>query len=59
MIIWFKLAELIVNIGGIAALVELIATAKSARVPGIMAIGYIAGHSDQLALAVIESQVRH
>ncbi|XP_033211531.1 sperm-associated antigen 6-like [Belonocnema kinseyi] len=52
----FELAELIVNTGGIAALVELIATAKSARVPGLMAIGYIAGHSDQLALAVIESQ---
>ena len=53
-----KLAELIVNTGGLGALVELIATAKFARVPGIMTIGYIAGHSDLLALAVIKAQVR-
>lgn len=49
---------MIVNSGGIAALIELIGTTKSARVPGIMALGYIAGHSDQLALAIIDSQVR-
>ncbi|XP_051173762.1 sperm-associated antigen 6-like isoform X3 [Leptopilina boulardi] len=51
-----ELAEMIVNAGGIAALIELIGTTKSARVPAIMALGYIAGYSDQLALAVIDSQ---
>ncbi|XP_017884671.1 sperm-associated antigen 6-like isoform X3 [Ceratina calcarata] len=54
-----EMAQLIVNIGGIGALVELICTAKlTARLPAIMAIGYIAGHSDQLAVAVIGSKVR-
>ncbi|XP_051173765.1 sperm-associated antigen 6-like isoform X5 [Leptopilina boulardi] len=52
-----ELAEMIVNAGGIAALIELIGTTKSARVPAIMALGYIAGYSDQLALAVIDSQI--
>lgn len=52
------MAQLIVNIGGIGALVELINTSKSAvRLPAIMALGYIAGHSDQLAIAVIGSSV--
>ncbi|XP_017884668.1 sperm-associated antigen 6-like isoform X2 [Ceratina calcarata] len=52
-----EMAQLIVNIGGIGALVELICTAKlTARLPAIMAIGYIAGHSDQLAVAVIGSK---
>ncbi|XP_043470040.1 sperm-associated antigen 6-like isoform X2 [Leptopilina heterotoma] len=52
----FELSKMIVNSGGIAALIELIGRTKSARVPGIMALGYIAGHSDQLALAIIDSQ---
>ncbi|XP_054008035.1 sperm-associated antigen 6-like isoform X2 [Hylaeus anthracinus] len=52
-----KMAQLIVNIGGIGALVELIDTSKqTVRLPAIMAIGYIAGHSDQLAIAVIGSK---
>ncbi|XP_006624170.1 sperm-associated antigen 6-like isoform X2 [Apis dorsata] len=52
-----KMAQLIVNIGGIGALVELFSTSKlTVRLPAIMAIGYIAGHSDQLAIAVIGSK---
>ncbi|XP_053988923.1 sperm-associated antigen 6-like isoform X1 [Hylaeus volcanicus] len=52
-----EMAQLIVNIGGIGALVELIDTSKqTVRLPAIMAIGYIAGHSDQLAIAVIGSK---
>lgn len=52
------MAQLIVNIGGIGALVELFSTSKlTVRLPAIMAIGYIAGHSDQLAIAVIGSKV--
>ncbi|KZC11851.1 PREDICTED: sperm-associated antigen 6 [Dufourea novaeangliae] len=51
-----EMAQLIVNIGGLGALVELINTSKlTAKLPAIMAIGYIAGHSDQLAIAVIGS----
>ncbi|XP_067213594.1 sperm-associated antigen 6-like [Linepithema humile] len=52
-----ELAQLVVNNGGIAALIELISASKSAsRLPAIMALGYIAGHCDQLALAVIGSK---
>ncbi|XP_076680034.1 sperm-associated antigen 6 isoform X2 [Andrena cerasifolii] len=51
-----EMAQLIVNIGGIGALVELINTSKlTVRLPAVMALGYIAGHSDQLAIAVIGS----
>lgn len=47
------------NSGGIAALIELINISQSAaRLPAIMALGYIAGHSDQLAVAIIGSKVR-
>ncbi|KYQ54676.1 Sperm-associated antigen 6 [Trachymyrmex zeteki] len=51
------LAQLVVNSGGIAALIELIGISKSAtRLPAIMTLGYIAGHSDQLAVAIIRSE---
>ncbi|KAK2575669.1 hypothetical protein KPH14_012063 [Odynerus spinipes] len=51
-----ELAQLIVNMGGIGAFMELISTPNVAhRLPGIMALGYIAGHSDQFAMAVIGS----
>ncbi|XP_017767186.1 PREDICTED: sperm-associated antigen 6-like [Eufriesea mexicana] len=52
-----EMAQLTVNIGGIGALLELISTAKlTVRLPAIMAIGYIAGYSDQLAIAIIGSK---
>ncbi|XP_076627734.1 sperm-associated antigen 6 [Colletes latitarsis] len=52
-----EMAQLIVNIGGIGALVELINISKlPVKLPAIMTIGYIAGHSDQLAIAVIGSK---
>lgn len=58
MCIFYQLAQLATNIGGIAALIEFINVSKSAtRLPAIMALGYIAGHSDQLAVAVIGSKV--
>ncbi|XP_076756988.1 sperm-associated antigen 6 isoform X2 [Xylocopa sonorina] len=51
-----EMAQLIVNIGGTGALIELISTSKlTVRLPAIMAIGYIAGHSNQLAIAVVGS----
>jgi 3-methyladenine DNA glycosylase AlkD len=52
-----ELAKLIVNAGGAAALVEYVAESKgAARLPGIMALGYIAAFSETLALAVIVSK---
>lgn len=54
----FQLAQLVVNTGGCGPLVELLGeTAGGARVPACMALGFIAGQSDQLAMAVIESKV--
>lgn len=47
------------NTGGCGPLVELLAeTAGGSRVPACMALGYIAGQSDQLAMAVIEAKVQ-
>ncbi|XP_014472236.1 PREDICTED: sperm-associated antigen 6-like [Dinoponera quadriceps] len=52
-----ELAQLVANFGGIATLVQLISTSRStARLSAITALGYIAGHSDQLAMAVIGSK---
>eukprot|EP00768_Dysnectes_brevis_P003536 gnl/Dysnectes_brevis/2518_a3018_793.p1 GENE.gnl/Dysnectes_brevis/2518_a3018_793~~gnl/Dysnectes_brevis/2518_a3018_793.p1 ORF type:complete len:503 (+),score=188.64 gnl/Dysnectes_brevis/2518_a3018_793:46-1554(+) len=49
-----ELAQLVVNAGGIGALVEFIATSRgSARLPGIMALGFISAFSETLALSVI------
>lgn len=48
-----------VNTGGCGPLVELLTeNAGAARVPACMALGYIAGQSDQLAMAVIEAKVQ-
>ena len=46
------------NSGGIGALVQLIDQSKisTTLLPAIMGLGYIAGHSDQLAIAVIGSK---
>ncbi|XP_057321383.1 sperm-associated antigen 6-like [Microplitis mediator] len=53
-----ELAQLVVNTGGIASLIEFICTTSksSTKLPGIMALGYISGHSDQMAIAIIGSQ---
>lgn len=52
-----ELAKLIVNAGGAAALVDYAKEAKgNARLPGIMALGYISAFSETLALAVIVSK---
>lgn len=46
------------NTGGCGPLVELLAESTGgARVPACMALGFIAGQSDQLAMAVVESKV--
>lgn len=46
------------NTGGCGPLVELLSESSGGlRVPACMALGFIAGQSDQLAMAVIESKV--
>lgn len=49
----FELAQLIVNQGGIAALLQTLD--DNSKLSAYAAIGYIAGHSEQLALVVAKS----
>lgn len=52
-----ELAQLIVNAGGHGALIDYVNESRgNARLPGIMALGYIAAFSETLALAVIVAQ---
>merc|ERR1711934_458708 len=52
-----ELAKLIVNSGGAAALVDYVSEAQgNGKLPGIMAIGYIAAFSETLVLAIIVSK---
>ncbi|XP_041041065.1 sperm-associated antigen 6 isoform X2 [Carcharodon carcharias] len=52
-----KLSQLIVNTGGVAAVIDYIGESKSnVRLPGIMMLGYVAAHSENLAMAVIVSK---
>merc|ERR1712146_794155 len=51
------LAQLIVNAGGVGALVDYVTEARgNARLPGVMTLGYISAFSETLALAVIVSK---
>lgn len=55
---YFQLSQLIVNAGGIAAVIDCIGNCKgNVRLPGIMMLGYVAAHSENLAMAVIISKV--
>ena len=55
----FQLAQLIVNAGGIAAVINYISdTQGNVRLPGVMMLGYVGAHSENLAMAVIVSKVR-
>lgn len=52
-----EMAKLIVNAGGAAALVDYVLNSSgNSRLPGIMALGYIASFSETLALAIIVSK---
>ena len=54
-----QLAQLIVNAGGVAAVVDYLGeTRGNVRLPGVMMVGYVAAHSENLAMAVIVSKVR-
>ena len=53
-----ELCQLILNAGGVAALIDYLGNTRgNVRLPGIMALGYIAAHSETLAMAVIVSRV--
>ena len=46
------------NAGGVAAVVDYVGESKgTVRLPGIMMLGYVAAHSENLAMAVIVSKV--
>jgi 3-methyladenine DNA glycosylase AlkD len=52
-----ELAKLIVNSGGAAALIDYISSTQgSGKLPGIMAVGFIAAFSETLALSIIVSK---
>lgn len=53
-----QLAQLIVNAGGVAAVVDYIGKSLgNVRLPGVMMLGYVAAHSENLSMAVITSKV--
>lgn len=53
-----QFSQLVANSGGIEFLIEMLMTKKCLiSLPAITALGYIAGHSDQLAWTVIEMKV--
>eukprot|EP00792_Barthelona_sp_PAP020_P007241 TRINITY_DN3130_c0_g1_i2.p1 TRINITY_DN3130_c0_g1~~TRINITY_DN3130_c0_g1_i2.p1 ORF type:complete len:504 (+),score=155.02 TRINITY_DN3130_c0_g1_i2:1431-2942(+) len=53
-----ELAQMVINHGGAVALVEYInETNGHARLPGIMAVGYIAAFSETLALSLITANI--
>lgn len=55
---YLKLSQLIVNAGGVAAVVDYIGeTRGNIRLPGVMMLGYVAAHAENLAMAVIVSKV--
>lgn len=46
------------NAGGVAAVVDYVGETKgNVRLPGVMMLGYVAAHSENLAMAVIVSKV--
>ena len=52
-----ELSQLIVNAGGVAAVVDYVGNSKgNIRLPGIMMLGYVGAHSENLATAVIVSR---
>lgn len=54
----FQLSQVIVNCGGLAAVIDsLVHCRGNERLPGIMMLGYVAAHSESLAMAVILSKV--
>lgn len=53
-----ELAQMIVNAGGVAAVVDYVSSTRgNVRLPAIMMLGYTAAHTESLAMAVILSKV--
>lgn len=58
LLLFNQLAQLISNAGGVGAVVDFIKESKgNVRLPGIMMLGYVAAHSETLAMSVILSKV--
>lgn len=56
----FQLSQLIVSAGGVAAVIDCIGSCRgTVRLPGIMMLGYVAAHSENLSMAVIVSKVSY
>ncbi|KAG8504299.1 Sperm-associated antigen 6, partial [Galemys pyrenaicus] len=54
-----NLSQLIVNVGGVAAMIDCDGSCRgNIRLPGITMLGYIAAHSENLAMAMIISKCR-
>ncbi|KAI3355197.1 hypothetical protein L3Q82_018055, partial [Scortum barcoo] len=52
-----ELSQVIVNCGGMAAVIDYLGDCRgNLRLPGIMMLGYVAAHSENLAMAVILSK---
>lgn len=55
-----ELAQLLVNAGGVAAIVDMLSSGNhkqgAVRLPAIMMLGYVAAHAEKLAMAVIVSK---
>ncbi|TRZ00293.1 hypothetical protein DNTS_009902 [Danionella cerebrum] len=52
-----ELSQIIVNVGGVAAVIDYLGDSRgNVRLPGIMMLGYVAAHSENLAMAVIVSK---
>lgn len=49
---------MLVNAGGVAAIVDFIGENRGTfRLPGVMMLGYVGAHTENLAMAVIVSKV--
>lgn len=57
-VVCLQLSQMIVNCGSLAAMVDYLGDCRgNLRLPGIMMLGYVAAHSESLAMAVILSKV--
>lgn len=57
-VLFSQLAQVIVNCGGLEAVIDYLGNCHgNVRLPGIMMLGYVAAHSESLAMAVIVSKV--
>ncbi|KAL5963040.1 Sperm-associated antigen 6 [Taenia solium] len=53
----FEICQVVVNSGGVPAVVDFLEEAKGhSIIPGIIALGYVAAHSDLQATAIIKTQ---